>query len=179
MFNATSVGLSLCHSGCLVCADDKACLACDDGLYLSKGRCYKSCDTMGGFMEQVHEDVQQCNRDSKARQAISMNGTYTSAAHFKWCDLMYLCTGSTQLVFGVEAGLLQNHIKLWFRTNVSEAALLYAGSVDNEDFMALELMNGHVEFVFDLGHGPQRIRTVEPSLFPLNDGFWHHIVLCP
>lgn len=41
------------------------------------------------------------------------------------------------------------------------------------DFIAVELVNGHVHYVFDLGDGAVRVRDTSKS--KLNDGKWHAV----
>lgn len=59
-----------------------------------------------------------------------------------------------------------------FKTREANGLILYNAGRER-DFIAVELVNGHVHYVFDLGDGPVRIRDTSKS--KLNDGKWHAV----
>lgn len=63
-------------------------------------------------------------------------------------------------------------LALQFRTRESNGLILYNAGRER-DFIAVELVNGHIHYVFDLGDGPVRVRDTSRSR--LNDGKWHAV----
>jgi neurexin len=61
---------------------------------------------------------------------------------------------------------------LQFKTREANGLIMYNAGRER-DFIAVELVNGHVHYVFDLGDGPVRIRDSTKSR--LNDGKWHAV----
>lgn len=61
---------------------------------------------------------------------------------------------------------------LQFKTREANGLILYNAGRER-DFIAVELVNGHVHYVFDLGDGPVRVRDASKS--KLNDGKWHAV----
>lgn len=59
-----------------------------------------------------------------------------------------------------------------FKTVEPNGLLLYNGGRRN-DFVAVELVNGHVHYTFDLGDGPITMR--DKSRMHMNDNRWHQI----
>lgn len=49
---------------------------------------------------------------------------------------------------------------------------MYNGGKDR-DFIAVELFNGHIYYIFNLGDGPVRLK--DNSKTPLNDNRWHTV----
>lgn len=64
------------------------------------------------------------------------------------------------------------YIDFYFKTLESNGLLLYNGG-KKQDFIALELVNGHVHYVFNLGDG---VITMKDKIkVPLNDNRWHSV----
>ena len=63
-------------------------------------------------------------------------------------------------------------LALQFRTREANGLILYNAGRER-DFIAVELVNGHIHYVFDLGDGPVRVRDTSRSR--LNDGKWHAV----
>lgn len=59
-----------------------------------------------------------------------------------------------------------------FKTREANGLILYNAGRER-DFIAVELVNGHIHYVFDLGDGPVRARDTSRSR--LNDGKWHAV----
>ncbi|KAL9901022.1 neurexin 1 isoform 4-T10 [Glossina fuscipes fuscipes] len=59
-----------------------------------------------------------------------------------------------------------------FKTVEPNGLLLYNGGRRN-DFVAVELVNGHIHYTFDLGDGPVTMR--DKSRIHMNDNRWHQI----
>ncbi|XP_078674033.1 neurexin-1-like isoform X2 [Branchiostoma floridae x Branchiostoma belcheri] len=60
-----------------------------------------------------------------------------------------------------------------FRTKEDNGLLMYNfGTVEQPDFFACELLDGHLYVMFDLGSGPVKVKATQK---PLNDGEWHHV----
>lgn len=64
------------------------------------------------------------------------------------------------------------HVAFQFKTREPNGLILYNAGRER-DFIAVELVNGHVHYVFDLGDGPVRVRDTSKS--KLNDGKWHAV----
>ncbi|XP_011248478.1 agrin isoform X2 [Mus musculus] len=64
-------------------------------------------------------------------------------------------------------------LALEFRALETEGLLLYNGNARGKDFLALALLDGHVQFRFDTGSGP----AVLTSLVPVEPGRWHRLEL--
>lgn len=59
-----------------------------------------------------------------------------------------------------------------FKTREANGLILFNAGRER-DFVAVELVDGHIHYVFDLGDGPVKIRdTSRPRL---NDGKWHAV----
>ncbi|XP_048506164.1 neurexin-3 isoform X4 [Athalia rosae] len=67
---------------------------------------------------------------------------------------------------------VETNVYFQFKTREANGLLLYNAGRER-DFIAVELVNGHVHYVFDLGDGPVRIR--DNSRSRLNDGKWHAV----
>ncbi|XP_023246980.1 neurexin-1 isoform X2 [Copidosoma floridanum] len=67
---------------------------------------------------------------------------------------------------------VETNIYLQFKTREANGLILYNAGRER-DFIAVELVNGHVYYTFDLGDGPVRLRDSTKS--KLNDGQWHAI----
>lgn len=61
-----------------------------------------------------------------------------------------------------------------FRTLEPNGLLMYNAGKDS-DFLALELVGGHIHYVVDLGSGPVSLRDAAPSA--LNDNKWHSVAV--
>lgn len=59
-----------------------------------------------------------------------------------------------------------------FKTLEPNGLLFYNGG-RRSDFVAIELVNGHIHYVFDLGDGPITIR--DKSRIHMNDNRWHSV----
>lgn len=59
-----------------------------------------------------------------------------------------------------------------FKTREANGLILFNAGREH-DFIAVELVNGHVHYVFDLGDGAVRVRDTSRS--KLNDGKWHTV----
>ncbi|XP_023287827.1 neurexin-3, partial [Orussus abietinus] len=67
---------------------------------------------------------------------------------------------------------VETNIYFQFKTREPNGLLLYNAGRER-DFIAVELVNGHIHYVFDLGDGPVRVR--DNSRSKLNDGRWHAV----
>jgi neurexin len=65
---------------------------------------------------------------------------------------------------------LRHRILFKFRTTESSGLIMYHDGNNNE-FMAVELDNGRIRYLFDMGGGPTDIPVNTPN--KLNDGKWH------
>lgn len=65
-------------------------------------------------------------------------------------------------------------IDMRFKTLEANGLLLYNGG-RRSDFIAVELVNGHVHYIFDLGDGPITLR--DKSRIHMNDNRWHAITI--
>lgn len=65
------------------------------------------------------------------------------------------------------------NISLYIRTLQANAALLYTRHDTNGDFVALQLRDGMLWFMYDSGTGPAAIS----SEITVNDGIWHRVAL--
>ncbi|XP_023315874.1 neurexin-1 isoform X2 [Trichogramma pretiosum] len=69
---------------------------------------------------------------------------------------------------------VETNIYFQFKTREANGLILY-NSGRERDFIAVELVNGHIHYVFDLGDGPVRLRDSTKSR--LNDGKWHAVTI--
>lgn len=61
-----------------------------------------------------------------------------------------------------------------FRFKTLEAnGLLFFNGGRRSDFIAVELVNGHIHYIFDLGDGPITLR--DKSRVHMNDNRWHSV----
>ncbi|XP_043272551.1 neurexin-3 isoform X2 [Venturia canescens] len=67
---------------------------------------------------------------------------------------------------------VETNIYFQFKTREANGLILFNAGRER-DFVAVELVDGHIHYVFDLGDGPVKIRdTSRPRL---NDGKWHAV----
>ncbi|XP_076378751.1 neurexin 1 isoform X3 [Megalopta genalis] len=67
---------------------------------------------------------------------------------------------------------VETNIYFQFKTKEANGLILFNAGRER-DFIAVELVNGHIQYVFDLGDGPVRVR--DNSRSRLNDGKWHAV----
>jgi leucine-rich repeat transmembrane neuronal protein 1/2 len=70
------------------------------------------------------------------------------------------------------------NIYFQFKTREAGGLLLYNGGTGGrgqQDFIAVELVGGHVHYVFDLGDGVVRVR--DNARASLNDNKWHAVTI--
>uniref|UniRef100_A0A0C9QZT5 NRX3A_1 protein n=4 Tax=Fopius arisanus TaxID=64838 RepID=A0A0C9QZT5_9HYME len=67
---------------------------------------------------------------------------------------------------------VETNIYFQFKTRETNGLILFNAGRER-DFIAVELVSGHIHYVFDLGDGPIRIR--DSSRSRLNDGKWHAV----
>ncbi|XP_076289211.1 neurexin 1 isoform X2 [Lasioglossum baleicum] len=67
---------------------------------------------------------------------------------------------------------VETDIYFQFKTREANGLILF-NSGRERDFIAVELVNGHIQYVFDLGDGPVRFKDISRSR--LNDGKWHAV----
>ncbi|KMQ96394.1 neurexin-3b-alpha-like protein [Lasius niger] len=67
---------------------------------------------------------------------------------------------------------VETNIYFQFKTREANGLILFNAGREH-DFIAVELVNGHVHYVFDLGDGAVRVR--DTSKTKLNDGKWHAV----
>ena len=87
---------------------------------------------------------------------------------------------SNPITFTSPEAFLTTHLKLYatftigflLRTTQPNGIIMYSGGGKGKDFMALELVNGHVSYVFNVGSGPRVVRVHHR---PINDNKWHDI----
>jgi len=59
------------------------------------------------------------------------------------------------------------------KTTQNDALMFYGGGNDNGDFLSIELVSGHVRYIFDVGSG---VRVLADRLAaPINDNAWHTV----
>lgn len=61
-----------------------------------------------------------------------------------------------------------------FKTMEPNGLLLYNGG-KGQDFVAVELVDGHLHYVFNLGDGPRGVRSNTKAT--LNDNLWHAVTI--
>jgi len=65
-----------------------------------------------------------------------------------------------------------------FATAERDGVLFYNGRYnERHDFVALELVDGHVEFAFSLGTDVTRVAAFPPPGVQLSDGDWHQVTV--
>lgn len=62
-----------------------------------------------------------------------------------------------------------------FKTREPNGLLFFNGGGQKHDFIALEMINGQMHYIFDLGDGPRRIQSKIKN--NLNDNRWHMVTL--
>ncbi|XP_076166768.1 neurexin 1 isoform X2 [Ptiloglossa arizonensis] len=67
---------------------------------------------------------------------------------------------------------VETNIYFQFKTREANGLILFNAGRER-DFIAVELVKGHVHYVFDLGDGPVRVKDTSKS--NLNDGNWHTV----
>ncbi|KAJ6218579.1 hypothetical protein RDWZM_009736 [Blomia tropicalis] len=67
------------------------------------------------------------------------------------------------------------NIYFQFKTREPNGLLFFNGGEKGHDFIALELIGGHLHYVFDLGDGPRRLQSKSGN--SLNDNHWHTVTL--
>lgn len=66
-------------------------------------------------------------------------------------------------------------ISIEVRPRSNSGLILAVGSTKKRDFLALQLIDGAVDFSFDNGIGIVRVNVTLPSSFFICDGGWHVI----
>ncbi|XP_075221682.1 neurexin 1-like [Lycorma delicatula] len=66
------------------------------------------------------------------------------------------------------------NIYFQFKTRESSGLIMYNAGRE-QDFIAVELINGHLQYIFNLGDGPVRVRDNARS--SLNDNRWHAVTI--
>lgn len=66
------------------------------------------------------------------------------------------------------------NIYFQFKTRESSGVILYNAGRE-QDFIAVELVNGHIHYLFNLGDGPVRVR--DNTRASLNDNKWHTVTV--
>ena len=61
------------------------------------------------------------------------------------------------------------------KTTQANALIFYGGGNDDGDFLSIELVSGHVRYVFDVGSGVRVL--VDRLAVPLNDNAWHTVTV--
>lgn len=69
-----------------------------------------------------------------------------------------------------------SHLNVYFqfKTLTQDGLILYSAGKEN-DFMVVELVKGHVHFIFDMGDGARVVRSMTQR--PLNDLRWHDVTI--
>ena len=68
---------------------------------------------------------------------------------------------------------IETQIDFWFRTRQVSGLILFRASNKQDDFIAVEIRNGKVWFIFDCQAGVASINA--PNSPKLNDGKWHYV----
>ena len=68
-----------------------------------------------------------------------------------------------------------NHFAIYFKIKTTQHAGLILFDGMAQDFLAMELYQGYLYYIYNMGGGAQRIRVNTPG--PLNDNEWHDISL--
>lgn len=68
-------------------------------------------------------------------------------------------------------------ISLRLRTTQTDGLLVYSGGGSGGDFLVLELVAGHVHYVYDTGTGTRYLSLDRPGDPRLNDNAWHTLSL--
>ena len=66
------------------------------------------------------------------------------------------------------------NIYFQFKTLEPDGLILYNGG-KSQDFIGVEMVKGHLHYVFDLGDGPVKVR--DTSRHALNDNRWHTVTI--
>ncbi|XP_076324369.1 neurexin 1-like isoform X2 [Tachypleus tridentatus] len=61
-----------------------------------------------------------------------------------------------------------------FKTSDPSGLILYNGGKE-QDFIAIELVNGHLHYIFNMGDGPRKVRS--NTRRTLNDNKWHAVTI--
>lgn len=83
------------------------------------------------------------------------------------------------ITFKTEAAWLSSHVNVHSRFNINlqikttQANGIIAYSEGTEDFICIELVNGHVRYVYNVGSGVRVVRSTLSS--PVNDNKWHDV----
>jgi leucine-rich repeat transmembrane neuronal protein 1/2 len=64
-------------------------------------------------------------------------------------------------------------IFFYMKTTQEDGLTMYSGAGVGKDFLAIELVNGHVRFIYDVGSGPRVVKSKTKQ--SLNDNEWHEI----
>ena len=70
---------------------------------------------------------------------------------------------------------LYSTFTIYFSLKTTQPDGLIMYSRGSKDFLAVELVNGHLRYVYDVGSGPRVIRSKYRR--PLNDNEWHYITV--
>lgn len=69
----------------------------------------------------------------------------------------------------------QLNVYFQFKTREPNGLILFNGGGKKSDFFAVELVNGHLHYVFDQGDGTRRLQS--KHRLSLNDNKWHTVTL--
>ena len=61
------------------------------------------------------------------------------------------------------------------KTTQADGLIMYSAGGGGKDFMGVELVNGHIRYIFDVGSGPRVVRADMRE--PVNDNEWHDVAI--
>ncbi|XP_065280830.2 neurexin 1 isoform X2 [Dermacentor albipictus] len=130
-----------------------------------------------GHMQQLHLNGQPLFEMARQGHIPSLQMTAQLGPQGEPSQLHQPVTFRSRLAF---VGLPQlkayssMHLHFQFKTLEPSGLLLYnAGK--GQDFVAVELVDGHLHYQFNLGDGPRKVRS--NTARPLNDNRWHAVTL--
>ncbi|ELU16319.1 hypothetical protein CAPTEDRAFT_22004, partial [Capitella teleta] len=91
---------------------------------------------------------------------------------------------NSPITFLSPAAYLTTKLKLYstftiyfsLKTTQPDGLIMYSGSgITGKDFLTIEMVNGHLRYVYDVGSGPRVVRSKYKG--PLNDNDWHHVAI--
>ena len=109
-----------------------------------------------GNLRNIHTNVDMLTADDPVSNPVTFR---TTAAYLTTTLRLY---GTFTIYFQI-------------KTTQPDGLLLFSGSADDKDFLALELVDGKLKYVFNMGSGP---RIVKANLRRnINDNKWHQVAL--
>lgn len=103
---------------------------------------------------------------------IKVTGKFTKSEHTNIYKAVTFRSKHTYVGLPLLKAYSSVYVDFYFKTLEPNGILLFNGG-KKQDFIAIELVNGHIHYVFNLGDGVVTLK--DKAKAPLNDNRWHSV----